>query len=290
MRRVTEGTSALLSQSGLNESWWTDSKECYTYLRNVTVLLSDGKKNSTREQHDDLEGRYISWCIFLGIGFYRHHIQARVELYVPKESSFPFPIMFFDVVRWRNTTVDVLQERSMTVVTSIVGTIKAVDWMHPVLVVEWNPIRRGTWSESERLPQIRAASRPEYVWPTGNQISRAEIFGDLMTADHNVPNEECVSRNGHRYAVIVQVSATQWLKAWSGGQSHVLLLTPGQRRRRSKIVCKAEYSYLLSCQGYLQYWHEFVFNIVFAGLVIIKARIRTKWRICPRRLGLEHQK
>ena len=41
--RVKEGTSAVLLQSGLNESWWADSMECYTYLRNVTVLLSDGK-------------------------------------------------------------------------------------------------------------------------------------------------------------------------------------------------------------------------------------------------------
>ena len=43
VRRVMEGTSAVLLQSGLNESWWADSMECYTYLRNVTDLLSDGK-------------------------------------------------------------------------------------------------------------------------------------------------------------------------------------------------------------------------------------------------------
>ena len=42
VRRVKEGTSAVLLQSGLNESWWADSMECYTYLRNVTDLLSDG--------------------------------------------------------------------------------------------------------------------------------------------------------------------------------------------------------------------------------------------------------
>ena len=42
VRRVKEGTSAVLLQSGLNESWWADSMECYTYLRNVTDL-SDGK-------------------------------------------------------------------------------------------------------------------------------------------------------------------------------------------------------------------------------------------------------
>ena len=41
VRRVKEGTSAALLQSGLNESWWADSMECYTYLRNVTDLFSD---------------------------------------------------------------------------------------------------------------------------------------------------------------------------------------------------------------------------------------------------------
>ena len=43
VRRVKEGTSAVLLQSGLNESWWADSMECYIYLRNVTDSLSDGK-------------------------------------------------------------------------------------------------------------------------------------------------------------------------------------------------------------------------------------------------------
>ena len=43
VRRVKEGTSAVLLQSGLKESWWADSMECYTYLRNVTDSLSDGK-------------------------------------------------------------------------------------------------------------------------------------------------------------------------------------------------------------------------------------------------------
>ena len=39
VRRVKEGTSAVLLHSGLSESWWADSMECYTYLRNVTDLL-----------------------------------------------------------------------------------------------------------------------------------------------------------------------------------------------------------------------------------------------------------
>ena len=43
VRRVNEGTSAVLLQSGLGGNWWADSMECYTYLRNVQDLLSDGK-------------------------------------------------------------------------------------------------------------------------------------------------------------------------------------------------------------------------------------------------------
>ena len=42
-RRVKEGTSAILLQSGLDANWWADSMECYTYLRNIQDLLSDGK-------------------------------------------------------------------------------------------------------------------------------------------------------------------------------------------------------------------------------------------------------
>ena len=43
VRRVKEGTSAVLLQSGLDNEWWTDSMDCYCYLRNIQDLLSDGK-------------------------------------------------------------------------------------------------------------------------------------------------------------------------------------------------------------------------------------------------------
>ena len=48
VRRVKEGTSAVLLQSGLDEGWWADSMECYTYLRNISDLLSDGKTSYER--------------------------------------------------------------------------------------------------------------------------------------------------------------------------------------------------------------------------------------------------
>ena len=60
VRRVKEGTSAVLLQIGfLNESWWADSMECYTYLRNVTDLLSDGKTPYERRFGKPFEGPVI---------------------------------------------------------------------------------------------------------------------------------------------------------------------------------------------------------------------------------------
>ena len=43
MRRINEGTFAVLLRSGLDEKWWADSMECYCHLRNIQDLLSDGK-------------------------------------------------------------------------------------------------------------------------------------------------------------------------------------------------------------------------------------------------------
>ena len=45
---------------------------------------------------------------------------------------------------------------------------------------------------------------------------RAEKFGDLITADHKVLNEESDSRNNHRHAVVVQDLATQWIQSYQG--------------------------------------------------------------------------
>ena len=59
VRRVKEGTSAVLLQSGLNESWWADSMECYTYLRNVTDLLPEGKTPYERRFGQPCKGPII---------------------------------------------------------------------------------------------------------------------------------------------------------------------------------------------------------------------------------------
>ena len=49
---------------------------------------------------------------------------------------------------------------------------------------------------------------------TGGALLRAENFGDLIAADHIVLSDNCESRNNHRYAVVVQDLATQWIQSY----------------------------------------------------------------------------
>ena len=57
----------------------------------------------------------------------------------------------------------------------------------------------------------------------GSECSTTSIFtqlfsritnGAMITADHKVLREECESRHSHRYAVVVQDLATQWLQSY----------------------------------------------------------------------------
>ena len=62
----------------------------------------------------------------------------------------------------------------------------------------------------KRTKIIRAPCRRR----NGEAVPRAENFGDLITADHKVLSDNCESRNNHRYSVVVQDLATQWIQAY----------------------------------------------------------------------------
>ena len=83
VRRVKEGTSAVLLQSGLNESWWADSMERYTYLRNVTDLLSDGKTPHERRFGQPFKGPIIPFGSLVEY----HPITAKDQSRIVKEGT-----------------------------------------------------------------------------------------------------------------------------------------------------------------------------------------------------------
>ena len=49
---------------------------------------------------------------------------------------------------------------------------------------------------------------------SGGAVPRSENFGDFVTAGHKVLSESCESRNNHRYAIVVQDLATQWIQSY----------------------------------------------------------------------------
>ena len=59
VRRVKEGTSAVLLQSGMDEKWWADSMKCFSSLRNIHDLLSDGKTPYERRFGEPFTGPII---------------------------------------------------------------------------------------------------------------------------------------------------------------------------------------------------------------------------------------
>ena len=67
----------------------------------------------------------------------------------------------------------------------------------------------------------------------GEAAPRADNFGDLITADHKVLSDNCESRNNHRYAVVGQDLATQWIQAYP---------CKTQTSQETREACKSSWS------------------------------------------------
>ena len=75
-------------------------------------MLSCGKHGTAlpEETKDDEEIHKDFWSI-QGDFFYRYHIEPKVQLYFPREESFPIPLIYIDVIRSTHTDLDVAQEK-----------------------------------------------------------------------------------------------------------------------------------------------------------------------------------
>ena len=76
----------------------------------------------------------------------------------------------------------------------------------------------------------------------GEAVPRADNFGDLITADHKVLSDNCESRNNHRYAVVVQDLATQWIQAYpfknkTSQETQRSLQKFLEPERKPKVIC-----------------------------------------------------
>ena len=100
VRRVKEGTSAVMLQSGLDENWWEDSMECYTYLRNIHDLLSDGKTPYERRFGKPIKGPIIPFGSLAEYYPISAKDQSRIHQFGKKVLPGLFP--WIRSVRWVN--------------------------------------------------------------------------------------------------------------------------------------------------------------------------------------------
>ena len=81
-------------------------------------------------------------------------------------------------------------------------------WVNTVLkfISLKTEIARSVRGPKSQEPRAEDALAEPYLVQT--------ILGDLITADHKVLSEGSESRNNHRYAIVVQDLATQWIQSY----------------------------------------------------------------------------
>ena len=170
VRRVKEGTSAVLLQSGLDEQWWADSVEYKTYLRNVQDLLSDGKTPHEWRFGMSFNGPVIPF----GAMVEYHPISAkdisRLHQFGPRVLTGieqTIPIKYIDVTRTTHTSLDVLLEKHIDDFWNVHGGRELSDawtgFTRFILLNERPP--DGYTSSGWRHTRKQTTSRPDNVWP-----------------------------------------------------------------------------------------------------------------------------
>ena len=85
---------------------------------------SDGSSSTPLQDSSlhDGEARNDFWSIS-GNSIYRHHVEPKVKLYVPREASFPIPLKYIGVTMATDTSLDVMLEK----ISTIIGTLMEIE-------------------------------------------------------------------------------------------------------------------------------------------------------------------
>ena len=163
--------------------------------RRITRNLSgesDGSSPTPKQDSstDDGEARNDFWSIS-GNYTYRHHVEPRVNLYVPREDSLPIPLRYIEVTRVTSTTLDVMLERRIDDHWNIEGDRELSD--------SWTGFTRFTLLE-EKYPNgctwsgWRLAQSKQHP----GQITRGQKYGNICQMQLNAEkNKSGLSKNRH---------------------------------------------------------------------------------------------
>ena len=107
----------------------------------------DMEEFQLEESNDVAKIRNDFWSI-QGDSIYRHHIEPRVQLYVPNEESFPISLKYIDVIRSTHTDLDVAQEKRID-----------DNWN-----VEENRSLSDSWTGFTRITLLHETPPFGYIW------------------------------------------------------------------------------------------------------------------------------
>ena len=103
-------------------------------------------------------------------------------------------------------------------------------------------------------------------------VLRAANFGDLITADHKVLSDNCESRNNHRYAVVVQDLATQWIQAYPCKNK----TSQETQRSLQKFLEPERKPKVIYTVNFLGIWQS-LWRSLLESLHVHTTQIRNKW-------------
>ena len=129
-------------------------------------LQGNTEESRPADPTDDAEARNDSWSI-QGDFIHRHHNEPRVQLYVPKDETFPIHLKYIDVTRSTHTDLDVLQEKKIDGYWNIDSTKLLSDSTRgftKFTLLKEKPPNGFTWS-GRRLTKSQITTRPDQVWP-----------------------------------------------------------------------------------------------------------------------------
>ena len=118
------------------------------------------------EQEDETAVRKDFWSL-QGDFVYRHHIDPRVQLCVPTETTFRIPLKHMDVRRSTFSDLDIAQEKRIDDCWNVDGNKNLSDsrsGFTKFSVLKETPPKGYMWS-GERLTKIQTTLHPDHVWP-----------------------------------------------------------------------------------------------------------------------------
>ena len=164
VRRVKEGTSAVLLQSGLDERWWSDSMECYCCLRNIQDLLGEGKTPYEWRFGEPLKGPMIPFGALIEY----HPISSKRQSRIHQFGKKVLPGIFLKLWASRGRNLERRYSDSDSGRFGIVGCIRHLSskstrkkyWSDKKMMNSFSHLQNGTAKcvrKRKRIPRIHSS-------------------------------------------------------------------------------------------------------------------------------------